>query len=126
MLRASVAGRNNRSQQVLIPVNNTAVSELIPRTLQSKLDVFAVLIDLVFDRFGLNVDRLMTSKPQLGIHRASLAFWIPWPDDTELRVNHVLSFYTSRRPIQSGSGSSQGMAIASCKVSAQPFLPNPG
>ena len=99
-LELPVAGRNNRSQQVLIPVNNTAVSELIPRTLQSKLDVFAVLIDLVFDRFGLNVDRLMTSKPQLGIHRASLAFWIPWPDDTELRVNHVLSFYTSRRPIR--------------------------
>lgn len=99
-LELPVAGRNNRSQQVWIPVNNTAVSELIPRTLQSKLDVFAVLIDLVFDRFGLNVDRLMISKPQLGIHRTSLAFWIPWPDDTELRVNHVLSFYTSRRPIR--------------------------
>ena len=32
-LELPVAGRNNRSQQVLIPVNNTAVSELIPRTL---------------------------------------------------------------------------------------------
>ena len=99
-LELPVAGRNDRNQQVWISLSNAAISELIPRTLKSKLDVFVVLIDLVFAKFGLDVDRMLISKPHLGTHRSIPAFQIPWPENTGNRVSSALYFFTSRRPIR--------------------------
>lgn len=81
-------------------MDSSAVSALVPRTLKSKLDVFAVLVDLVITRFHIDVDRLELSKPSLGICRSFSSFWIPWPVDLECKVNYAVSHFTSRKPIR--------------------------
>eukprot|EP00435_Cladocopium_sp_Y103_P067936 s1011_g30.t1 len=94
-----VAGLNNSAQRVWIHMDSSHISDLVPRTLKAKLDVFAVLLGLVFGLFGCPLLKMKINKPHLGITRVVEAVQIPWPADIEQHVNCALSFYTARRPI---------------------------
>lgn len=98
-LELPIAGLDQRAQKIWIPMEQSAVSELVPRTLKTKLDVFVALVDLVFSKFEIFVDKLLINKPFLGITRTVPAMRIPWPTDVEQRVCHAISFYTARKPI---------------------------
>ena len=81
-------------------MDRSTISELVPRTLKARLDVFTVLFDLVDGWFALSVDRCQLSKPQLGILKSLPGIKIPWPNAVEQRVNGTLGFFTSNRPIR--------------------------
>lgn len=66
-LELPVADRNAQGQQTWMQMNRSTVSELVPRTLKARLDVFAVLFNLIVGWFGLPVDRCQACKPHLGI-----------------------------------------------------------
>ena len=89
-LELPVADRNAQGQQTWMQMNRSTVSELVPRTLKARLDVFAVLFDLIVGWFDLPVDRCQACKPHLGILKKMVGFKIPWPKDVERPVNGPL------------------------------------
>jgi len=82
-----VAGRDTHNQRIWMHMDRSTISELVPRTLKARLDVFTVLFDLVDGWFALSVDRCQLSKPQLGILKSLPGIKIPWPNAVEQRVN---------------------------------------
>ena len=62
-----------------LQITRPAVSELVPRTLGMKLELFTVFIDLLVGWFDLPLDRSQMSNPSLGIWKILPSFKIRWP-----------------------------------------------
>ena len=82
-----------------LQITRPAVSELVPRTLRMKLELFAVFIDLVVGWFDLPLDRSQMSKPSLGIWQTLPSFKIRWPPVIEQCVCEPAGNFTSGHPI---------------------------
>eukprot|EP00435_Cladocopium_sp_Y103_P055110 s1486_g18.t1 len=82
-LELPVASRDAHAHPIWLQLDRSAIAELMPRTLKSKVDVLVILFDLILSWFGLTVDRCQISKPHLGIAKTLPGYHLPWPLDVE-------------------------------------------
>lgn len=95
-----VAGRDARSNRVWHSVSSGAATDLMGRTLGSKVEVFRVLFQLVLDAFTLQLETVQVCRPSCGILKRLPGLMFPWSADTERRVHLHIGGFTSSRPIR--------------------------
>eukprot|EP00438_Fugacium_kawagutii_P008244 Skav226263 [mRNA] locus=scaffold2708:168741:173468:+ [translate_table: standard] len=90
----------SHSTQQWIPVTDSCVGLLMSRTLKSKIDTLQHLVAVVFGCFGLELNQLLISKPDIGILKPLPGIVCPWPDPVADLVSTHVAGYTAAHPIR--------------------------
>ena len=97
-LPIEILGRNSERQWA--QASASGVGDLNGRTLQSRLSVFRVMVEMVFHCLDLPIQWMELDNLSIGIHKSLDGLIIPWPVPTAQRVIAAISAYTQNRPIR--------------------------